>query len=183
MNLISMPSRLNSTPNDVEAQSLAPPRYHQDSTKTIALKIGATVLCSAALAAAVVSALKLQPVNDGNFQPMRMLASNDTDPCAELNKNGGRYTPLDRPKSLRDATIASIFFGSIAAPCLFGMVVGELRHRLGREDGRGMMGACCLCAAFPMIGFGLAMGLYGEFKGMTDGQCWDSTEGWEGSRG
>lgn len=183
MNPISTPSRLNSMPDDMEAQYLAPAQHQRNSVKSTALKLGATVLCGAALAAAMIAALKHQPVDDNNFQPMRMLAGNDTDPCAELNENGGRYTPLDRPKSLRDATIASILFGSMAAPCLFGIVVGELRHRLGREDGRDTMISCCFCAAFPMIGFGVAIALYAQFKGMKDGQCWDSTEEWKGSRG
>ncbi|MCR2745882.1 hypothetical protein [Limnobacter parvus] len=183
MNPISMPSRLNSIPNDLETQHLTPAQYQRSSAKNTALKVGATVLCGTALAAAMIMALKHQPVHDGDFQPMRMLASNETDPCAELNKNGGRYTPIDRPKSLRDATIGLIFFGSLTAPCILGGIVGEIQRRLGNEEDGAIRTSCCCCAAFPMIGFVVAINLYTKFKGMTDGQCWDSSDGWEGSRG
>lgn len=55
MNPISMPSRLNSMPDDMEAQYLAPAQHQPSSAKNTALKVGATALCGAALAAAMTS--------------------------------------------------------------------------------------------------------------------------------
>lgn len=55
MNPISNPSRLNSMPDDMEAQYLVPAQHKPSSAKNTAFKVGTTVLCGAALAAAMTS--------------------------------------------------------------------------------------------------------------------------------
>lgn len=194
MNSVSAPNRFNSIPYGSESQDKATRGQH--SRKLMTMKVGAAVLCGAALAAKMIASLRQGSSPTSDFGQMRMLATNETepfsnqtntsllnetDPCAELNKDGGNYVPFDRSEYMKGELFYVGFFSVLALPCLLGLVcIGANIHlndarvspQEAVEESRQACSGGLFCLAVAAIAIGNSVHSYFEYKGMTDGECW-----------